>query len=121
VRLLAARDESLWREVQNGFSISRSIINLDNGAVCPGPRNVTEALVRNTWELQDAPAYMLWDVLDPLLLTARRGLAKLFGCAVEEFALVRNATEALDVVLLGVELRPGGKILLTAAAGAARR
>jgi len=109
----AARDESLWREVQNAFSINRSIINLDNGAVCPSPRNVTEAMIRYTWELQDAPAYMLWDSLEPLLLTARTGLAKLFGCDVEEVALVRNATEALDAILLGVELRPGDEVLMT--------
>lgn len=109
----AARDETLWREVQNAFSINRGIINLDNGNVCPSPRNVTEAMVRYTWELQDAPGYMLWDVLEPLLLTARTGLAKLFGCDVEEIALVRNATEALDAVLLGVDLRPGDEILMT--------
>jgi selenocysteine lyase/cysteine desulfurase len=109
----AARDESLWREVQNAFSINRSIINLDNGNVCPSPRNVTEAMVRYTWEQQDAPGYMLWDVLYPLLLTARTGLARAFGCDVEEIALVRNATEALDVILLGVEMRPGDEILMT--------
>jgi hypothetical protein len=42
----AAMDESLWREVQNAFSINRSIVNLDNGNVSPSPRNVTEAMVR---------------------------------------------------------------------------
>ena len=109
----AAIDESLWREVQNAFSINRSIINLDNGNVCPSPRNVTEAMVRYTWELQDAPGHMLWDELEPLLLTARTGLAKLFGCDVDEIALVRNATEALDAILLGIELRPGDEILMT--------
>jgi len=109
----AAIDESLWREVQNAFSINRSILNLDNGNVCPSPRNVTEAMVRYTWELQDAPGHMLWDELEPLLLTARTGLAKLFGCDVEEIALVRNATEALDAILLGIELRPGDEILMT--------
>lgn len=109
----AAQDETLWREVQNAYSINRSIINLDNGNVCPSPRNVTEAMVRYTWELQDAPGFMLWDALEPLLITARNGLAKLFGCDLEEIALVRNATEALDAVLLGVKLRPGDEILMT--------
>jgi len=109
----AAMDESLWSEVQNAFSINRSILNLDNGNVCPSPRNVTEAMMRYTWELQDAPGLMLWDNLEPLLLTARTGLAKLFGCDVEEIALVRNATEALDAILLGIALRPGDDILMT--------
>ena len=106
-------DESLWREVQNAFSINRSIINLDNGNVCPSPRNVTEAMIRYTWQLQDAPGFMLWEALEPLLITARTGLARLFGCDVEEVALVRNATEALDAVLLGIDLRPGDEILMT--------
>jgi selenocysteine lyase/cysteine desulfurase len=109
----AAMDESLWRDIQYAFSINRSITNLDNGNVCPSPRNVTEAMVRYTWELQDAPGFMLWDALEPLLLTARTGLAKLFGCETEEIALVRNATEALDNVLLGIALHPGDEILMT--------
>lgn len=109
----AARDELLWSEVQQAFSVNRNIINLDNGNVCPSPRNVTEAMVRYTWQLQDAPGYMLWEILEPLLSTVRVGLAKLFGCEAEEIALVRNATEALDAVLLGVELRPNDEILMS--------
>ena len=38
----AARDEGMWRDVQSAFTIDRSIINLDNGNVCPSPRAVTE-------------------------------------------------------------------------------
>lgn len=109
----AARDESLWREVQNAFSINRSLINLDNGNVCPSPRNVTDAMVRYTWDLQHAPGEMLWGVLEPLLSTARAGLARAFGCDTEEIAIVRNATEALQAVLLGVEMRRGDEILMT--------
>ena len=109
----AAADEELWREVQNAFSINRSIINLDNANVCPSPKNVTEAMIRYTWDLQQAPGVMLWDNLEPLLVTPRAGLAKLFGCDLEEVGLVRNATEALDAILLGVELRPGEEILMT--------
>jgi isopenicillin-N epimerase len=111
--LEAAQDETLWREVQNAFSVNRSIVNLDNGNVCPSPRNVTEAMMRYTWELQDAPGFMLWDALEPLLLTPRTGLARLFGCETEEIAIVRNATEALQAVLLGVEMRAGDEILMT--------
>src|SRR5512147_2756273 len=34
----AATDEEFWREIQQAFSINRSIVNLDNGNVCPSPR-----------------------------------------------------------------------------------
>src|ERR1051326_8274966 len=42
----AARDEDFWFTVQNAFSVTRGIINLNNGGVSPSPRVVTEALVR---------------------------------------------------------------------------
>jgi isopenicillin-N epimerase len=109
----AARDESFWREIQQAFSINRSMINLDNGSVCPSPRVVTEALVRYTWEQEDAPGFMIWQAFAPLLQTAREGLAKLFGCDAVEIAVVRNATEALNTILLGIELRPGDEVLTT--------
>jgi selenocysteine lyase/cysteine desulfurase len=108
-----AGDESFWRDVQQAFSVNRSIVNLDNANVCPSPRTVTEAMIRYTWELEEAPAIMLWEVLLPQLATARAGLARLFGCDAEEVALVRNTTEALDAVLLGIDLRAGDEILTT--------
>ena len=41
-----ARDEDFWREVQLAFTLDRTIINLNNGGVCPSPRVVHEALKR---------------------------------------------------------------------------
>jgi isopenicillin-N epimerase len=109
----AAQDETLWRDVQNAFTIDRNIINLDNGNVSPSPRNVTEAMTRYTWQQQNVPGFMLWEVFLPELSATRSALARSFGCDADELALVRNATEALQIVLLGVPLRAGDEILMT--------
>jgi len=45
----AAMDEDHWSVIQNSFTVTRGIINLNNGGVCPSPRIVTEALVRYIW------------------------------------------------------------------------
>src|SRR5207249_2764119 len=50
----AAMDEDYWATIQNAFSVTRGIINLNNGGVCPSPRIVTEALVRYIWQQEDA-------------------------------------------------------------------
>src|SRR5207248_11369671 len=42
----AAMDEDYWAIIQNAFTVTRGIINLNNGGVSPSPRIVTEALVR---------------------------------------------------------------------------
>ena len=52
----AAMDEDYWAVIQNSFTVTRGIINLNNGGVSPSPRIVTEALVRYTWQQEDATA-----------------------------------------------------------------
>ena len=42
----AAREEALWAEVKQAFTIHRGLIHLDNGYTCPTPSVVTEAVVR---------------------------------------------------------------------------
>src|SRR6266404_7453676 len=80
----AALDEDYWAVIQNSFSVTRGIINLNNGGVSPSPRIVTEALVRYIWEQEDATAYTMWQILEPQSETIRTGLAELFGCDREE-------------------------------------
>src|SRR4051794_15443558 len=56
----AAADEDYWATIQQAFSVTRGIVNLNNGGVSPSPRMVTEAFVRYTWQQEDATAYTMW-------------------------------------------------------------
>src|ERR1700732_4602832 len=109
----AAMDEDYWSIIQNAFTVTRGIINLNNGGVSPSPRIVTEALVRYIWQQEDATAYTMWQLLEPQSETIRTGLAELFGCDREEIAITRNASESLETLLLGLDLKPGDEILTT--------
>src|SRR5258708_32483170 len=42
----AAIDEDFWFEIQQAFTVTRGMINLNNGGGLPPPRKVTETLVR---------------------------------------------------------------------------
>jgi isopenicillin-N epimerase len=109
----AAADEDFWATIQDSFSVTRDIVNLNNGGVSPSPRVVTEALVRHTWRQEDATAYTMWHVMEPQSEEVRAGLAGLFGCDREEVAITRNASESLEALLLGIDLKPGDEILTT--------
>jgi isopenicillin-N epimerase len=109
----AAMDEDYWAVIQNSFSVTRGIINLNNGGVSPSPRIVTEALVRYIWQQEDATAYTMWQILEPQSETIRTGLAELFGCDREEIAITRNASESLEVLLMGMDFKSGDEILTT--------
>lgn len=108
-----ARDEDFWFDIQQAFSVTRGIINLNNGGVSPSPRLVTEALVRYQWQQEDATAYTMWQILEPQVETIRSGLAELFGCEREEIAVTRNASESLEIILMGLDLKSGDEILTT--------
>ena len=109
----AAVDNDYWAVIQNSFSVTRGTINLNNGGVSPSPRVVTEALVRYTWQQEDVTAYTMWEILEPQCETIRTGLAELFGCDREEIAITRNASESLEILLMGMDLKPGDEILTT--------
>jgi len=109
----AAADEDYWAAIQNSFSVTRGIINLNNGGVSPSPRIVTEALVRYIWEQEDCTAYTMWEILEPQSETIRTGLSELFGCDREELAITRNASESLEILLDGIDFKQGDEILTT--------
>src|SRR6187397_2142954 len=109
----AALDEDYWAVIQQAFSVTRGIVNLNNGGVSPSPRMVTEAFVRYTWQQEDATAYTMWQILEPQSETIRTGLAEVFGCSPEEIAITRNASESLETLLMGMDFKSGDEILTT--------
>lgn len=108
-----AADETYWREIQQSFTLDRTIINLNNGGVCPSPRVVHEALKRYLDISNQSPAYHMWQILEPNIETVRRRLAASFGCDPEELAITRNASEALQIAQLGIDLKAGDEVVTT--------
>ncbi|MEO8227873.1 MAG: aminotransferase class V-fold PLP-dependent enzyme, partial [Gemmatimonadota bacterium] len=110
--VLRAEDEAFWARVRRGFVLHPRILNLDNGWTNPTPRTALDEVVRGARELEALPAERLtalWDTITTT--TVRRALAEAMGVSPAEIALVRNATEALDTVLLGLPLARGDEIV----------
>ena len=108
-----AADENYWREIQQAFTLDRTIINLNNGGCCPSPRVVHEALKRYLDISNQSPVYHMWQILEPNIESVRRRLAAEFGCDAEEMAITRNASEALQIAQLGVDLKAGDEVITT--------
>jgi len=108
-----ARDEDFWRDIQSAFTLDRNIINLNNGGVSPSPRVVQEAMRRSLEFSNIAPARTMWGVLEPEVESVRQKLAADFGCDPEEMAITRNASESLENVQQGLDLKAGDEVLTT--------
>ncbi|HJZ98678.1 MAG TPA: aminotransferase class V-fold PLP-dependent enzyme [Candidatus Solibacter sp.] len=108
-----ARDEDFWFNIRHAFTVDRNIINLNNGGVSPSPKVVMDTEVRYLQMENMNPSYYMWKILDPGLETVRRRLARAFGCDPEEIAITRNASEALEIVQLGLDLKAGDEVVTT--------
>jgi isopenicillin-N epimerase len=108
-----AKDEDYWRAIQASFDVDRSLINFNNGGVCPSPKVVQDAFRRAVEFSNGAPSYYMWRVLEPEIEMVRTRIAGDFGVDPEEIAITRNASESLEIVQLGMDLKAGDEVLTT--------
>jgi selenocysteine lyase/cysteine desulfurase len=111
--LEAVHDEELWARMAQAYTVSPSIMNLNNGGVSPQPKVVQDAMVRYNQYSNEAPSYYMWHVLDKGREPLRKKLADLAGTSSEEIAINRNTTEALATVTWGLTLSKGDEIIMT--------
>src|SRR5438552_11375153 len=108
-----ADDEAYWTEIQRAFDTDRTLINLNSGGVSPRPRHVLEAMLRDLKFSNESPAMHMWQVLEPRVESVRRDLARDFGCDPEEMAITRNASEANEIMIMGLDLKRGDEVVVT--------
>jgi isopenicillin-N epimerase len=108
-----ADDEDFWRTIQNAFDVDRKMLNLNNGGVSPAPRVVIDSFKQNIDYSNLAPSFYMWKNLEPKIEEVREKLALTLGCNKEEVAITRNASESLENLLLGFNLKAGDEILTT--------
>lgn len=106
-----ATDEDFWYYIQQSFTVSPSLINLNNGGVSPAPKTVQDAMKRYYDLSNEAPSYYMWRVLDQGREPLRKNLAKLAGCSTEEIAINRNSSEGLETVIFGLQLKAGDEVV----------
>src|SRR3981081_4584766 len=59
-----AREEDFWYYIQESFTVSPTLINLNNGGVSPAPKTVQDAVKRYYDFCNEAPSYFMWRILD---------------------------------------------------------
>ena len=108
-----ANDEAYWGEIQRAFDTDRTMINLNNGGCSPTPTHVLEAMIRDLRFSNELPVDHMWRVLEPRVESVRRDLARDFGCDPEEMAITRNASEALEIMIFGLDLQRGDEVIVS--------
>jgi isopenicillin-N epimerase len=108
-----AGSEDYWSEIRRAFDADRTLINLNHGGVAPAPAVVLEAMIRDLRFANVAPAHHMWDILEPRVESVRRDLAAEFGCDPEELAVTRNASEGMQTLIAGIDLKRGDEVVIS--------
>ena len=107
-----AVDEDFWFAVQQAFTEDRNIINLNCGTIQNGLRVVQEAVRRHT-DFSGNAGFHSMAVLAKEIESCRRRLASHLGCDPEELVICRGGSEAGQIPIMGLDLKPGDEVVTT--------
>ena len=109
----AMGDADFWAWMQQAYTASPNIINLNNGGVSPQPKVVQDAFIRYYQLCNEAPSYYMWQILDQGRSALREEMAVFAGCSPEEIAFDRNTTEAMNSIIFGLDLKKGDEVVMS--------
>jgi selenocysteine lyase/cysteine desulfurase len=104
----AAADGRRWRIVRDQFLLEPGYAYLNTGGLGPTPRPVIDAFDQARLELERR-----CETGHGLRAGVRRGACEFLGCREEELAFTRSATEGMNLVARGLELRAGDEVVMT--------
>jgi selenocysteine lyase/cysteine desulfurase len=93
-----------------GFADDRVPMNAAN--LCPMPTAVSQAVERYGRELDRDMSHVSRGRIEALKEEARSRLARQLGVSADELAIVRNTSEANNIIVQGLPLNAGDEILL---------
>jgi selenocysteine lyase/cysteine desulfurase len=108
-----AADEAYWAAIRHAFALDPSVSYLNSAGCSPTPRHVLDGMIADLRYGNEAPVEYMWHTLEPRVEIVRRALAAEFGCDPEELAITRNASEANEIAILGLDLRAGDEVVVT--------
>ncbi len=107
-------DESYWKKfARDWYDVSDDFVNLENGYFGVQPKPVLQAYLENAQKLnQRSSRLMRKEFYQHYFPAAMYGLYDATGAEEGELLLTRNATEALNIAIQGMDLRKGDEVIL---------
>ncbi len=111
-RSAAADDEALFRQVRRAFPFEEDRVPMNAANLCPSPRAVADRVSELTRDIDRDCSFQNRGKFNDLREAAREAVAAQLGVHADELALVRNTSEANNIVNAGLALGEGDEVLL---------
>ncbi len=109
----ASGPDALWQRVRKEFQFNPGLIHLNCGSLGASPRVVIDAVVSGLYDVEGDPVMKEFNLGGEAMEVVRAQAADFIGAGVEEVAITRNTTEAMNAVATGIDLEPGDEVLTT--------
>ena len=106
-------DDANWRKIRSQFSLKRNVTYMNNASLGMPPAVVVNAVRDGYKAISKEPLHGKHDLQDRIKSEVVPSLAEMFGASAEEIVLTRNASEALHLQAIGVQLDPGDEVIIT--------
>ena len=106
------KDESFWVPIQRGFDLPSYFTNLEHGYFSMMPTENLEKWLARTRTLNTEASYYMRTKRKDIMEEVRESLAEFAGCGTDEIAITRNATESMNIVIQGLDLKAGDEVVL---------
>jgi selenocysteine lyase/cysteine desulfurase len=106
-------DESLWRLVKRQFPLEDGLNYLNAANVCPASRPVLDRYAALLRDFQSNPSFQNREKYRGLRESVRSKVAALLRVSADEVAITRNTSEGSNIVVGGIDLKPGDEVVIT--------
>ncbi len=101
-----------WQQVRGAFPFQERRVPMNAANLCPSPFVVSDRVSQLTRDIDVDCSFNNRAKFKQLLEISRRRVAEGLGVSTDEIALVRNTSEANNVINGGLDLEPGDEIVL---------
>ncbi len=107
-----AQDEEFWASIRGGYKLKPDYINLENGYYSIMPQEILEHYLDHVREVNMQGSYYMRTVQFDNKNAAAAKVAELAGCGADEVVITRNTTESLDMIISGMDWKPGDEAIM---------
>ncbi|MFT4861057.1 MAG: isopenicillin-N epimerase [Pseudohongiellaceae bacterium] len=104
--------EDYWQMVRNQFSFTEDAVPMNAANLCPAFRAVSEKNALLTADIDQDCSFNNRAKYGPMLETTRNLVANQLNVSADEIALVRNTSEANNLINNGLGLAPGDEVVI---------